>query len=85
MKALDFVVGDRRLFLRRASLLLNRFPILFPDYFGEVLVISPPVPVIEDPFSFVFKSSSFFYICVICAVWYRTESVPVSEHVFDVF
>ena len=59
MPALDLVVGDGRLLLRRSSLNLNRFPVLFPDYFGEVLIISPPVSVIEDPFSFVFKSRSF--------------------------
>jgi len=73
MLVLDFVFGDRRLLLRRFSLLLNRFPVLFPDYFGEVLIISPPVPVIEDPFSFVFKSSSFFTFALLaqCVMSYR--------------
>jgi hypothetical protein len=62
MPTLDFVVGERLLFLRPPILLLNRFWVLFPDYFGEVLVISPPVPIIENPFSFVFKYSSFLHL-----------------------
>jgi len=73
LPALDFVVGDRRPLLRRSSLLLNRFPVLSPDYFGEVLIIYLPVPIIEDPFSFVFKFSSSltFALFAQCITSYR--------------